>query len=160
MGFLICVSIAIADSANPDLIRIRHEQSNIYEAYILIFFLAINFVINSIFIFFLTTKNRFKSIFNRWSLLRILILSVLGIVSDTIGVFISELIKETSRQLYNYLYAFTLFISVFVLVSMTFYWLYSKKISNDKKTRIIKSIIFGILSNPVWLYLLFLVFDK
>jgi len=48
----------------------------------------------------------------------------------------------------------SLVIIVFILVSLTFYFLYSKIVAVEKKKRLIYSLIFGVLSNPIW-YILY-----
>ncbi len=116
---------------------------------ILIFF-VINLVVNSVIIFALISRDRFKKLFRGPSLLKILLVTALGLVADFIGILCVSLLYTSDFTLGPLL---ILGFIIWILVALNFYLIYSREISDQKKTRIIKAIVFGFISNPFWLSL-------
>ena len=160
--------VAWADSVNPDLLcdtrQICTPSQIAWHNGLDIFFPAfiaylINVLINSVIIFCLIPKNRFQILLSKKSILRILGLTILGLVVDIlIFGFAPDLIggegpsaRFTAQTLRYSL--FTGFLVAF-FVALNFYWIYSSVISNQSRNRIWRSIIFGLISNPVWIYLI------
>jgi len=138
--------------------------SDLFDELINIKAAAINFFINGFFIliFYLVAGINIALFFKLKSLIRLLLVSILGVVIDLIGLISSTLlIRLFLPKMYPHMTSVLLIwnyplvaLIVFILVSLTFYFIYSKIISLDKKGRLLYSAIFGFLSNPIW-YMLY-----
>jgi uncharacterized membrane protein len=148
--------------------------------------LTINLLINSLIIllFFLTAKIGLRIFFKLKSLGRLALITILGYLSDILAIsfigiplaamlsnkfcflgrsalcggtyYKSPIIDRMVTPLSFIAIGLSVLI-VFALVSFIFYKLYSKILTSDSKKRIIYSIIFGIISNPIW-YILYKIF--
>ena len=127
---------------------------------ILLLIYAGNLIINSVIIFVLIPDERFKTIFRGYSILKILGLTVLGLIADLFGSAIGS--GLASVIFHQSIWGQILFsgLMVWILVALNFYWIYSKEVSDQKKTRIIKAVIFGFISNPFWLSLVGWLFTR
>jgi len=101
------------------------------------------------------------------SFVRIVIITVLGYLADFVAMFLAVVVVKILGEIglahtvmwykldfaeiitQPLLLALTVIIA-FILVSLIFYILYSKVIAISRKKRIALSLVFGILSNPVW----------
>lgn len=139
--------------------------------------IALNLVVNFIIILclYFISKANIVSIFRFRSLLAIVFITALGYISDLIGIFFalvlhtrlcflggnfcgntyykSSLSERISSPI-GVLLTIVLTGVIFALVSTIFYFLYSGRLSQDKSVRKKLSMIFGILSNPIWIILI------
>ncbi len=128
--------------------------------------ILLNLVLNSIIILiiYFVSKTNLTAFYKISSLIKIFVITILGYFYDYLAIFLDYVVSKSVIPMY-YKYRLaeliteaiplgTLVIVVFILVSSTFYFLYSKTITTDKKKRLVYSCIFGILSNPLW-YILY-----
>ncbi len=139
----------LADSADPELLRRLGYHAHWYDNFLLglLVFFGVNFLINSLIIFFIIPKNRLKNLLIPSSLVRIAIVSALGLGSDLFGGFVGQTIQGYGNGLDLMLAG----LIIFVLVGLSYYLIYSKVISRDTRRRIRDSIIFSLISNPIWI---------
>jgi hypothetical protein len=94
-----------------------------------------------------------------------MLLTFLGLIADLVGaigsiivtsLFAFSLNPNKGGDDINH-FAFTIIwgLIAWFLVALNFYWIYSKETSDQKRVRVIKAIIFGFISNPFWLSLIF-----
>ena len=141
-------------------------QQQIFSPLFHIKSILLNLVLNSIIILviYFISKTNLKGFYTVSSLIKIFIITILGYFYDYLAIFLDSVVSKLINTPYSkYRLAEliteaiplgTLVIVVFILVSSTFYFLYSKTITTDKKKRLVYSCIFGILSNPLW-YILY-----
>ncbi|MBM3209203.1 hypothetical protein FJZ40_02840 [Candidatus Shapirobacteria bacterium] len=139
--------------------------------------IVINLFINAsvILLFCLLERIRLKTLIGIRSLIKILAITILGyfadfIAFDTTSTFVSlrcrmggglcgnvwyksSLGEKIASPLFSAAFPITIFF-VFVLVTIFFYKIYSNTVSIDKEKRVLYSVVFGIVSNPIW-YLLY-----
>jgi len=106
------------------------------EIYTVVGYFIISLIANALAIVLLMQKSKLKKI-----LFKTTLLTLLYFVADIIGALFCYQIMDQNFELY--------LLVVLILTSASFYWIYSKEISN-KNLLIIKSIFFGILRNPYW----------
>lgn len=143
-----------------------------------IFNIIVNLILNGIIILiFLIIKRSLKIFIKFKSIIQIIGLTILGYMYDMVAIYLIALpilrkLNVPGNKLFGYYMGsfykytneqllaepFSLLIigaTVFVLVAITFYFIYSKNISQSVIKRIFFSLLFGLISNPVW-YLLYL----
>lgn len=140
--------------------------------------IGVNFILNGLIIFFifLVSKATIKLLFELKSIIKLIVITVLGYFADLVSLqflsFITSSCSFTNKWLcgsYKSTFAEKLtsplsvsllipaLILIFIIVFYIFYKFYSEIITFDRNKRIKYSIFFGIFSNPVW-YFLFRIF--
>lgn len=135
--------------------------------------IIVNLILNAILIFliYLVTRTGLRVFYKVGSLIRVIIITILGYFADFIAISLSIITVEILEKigLANtvtwYKLSFEQFVTqplililtvliTFILVFLIFYNLYSKIITLSRRKRIILSLAFGFLSNPIW-YILY-----
>ncbi len=136
----------LAPFVNADLIA--PDASTSYSLLYLVLFLIINFLINLVIVYaLLFSFKKFEQRNKIGKVSRIIYITIIGIVIDILALAIAG-------QVSNYYLKISIIgMTVFVVAGMASYALLFRQ-TLEQKQAVISSIIFGIISNPVWIYLL------
>ena len=165
------------------IVNLRRLNSAVFHAKNIMINILINTVI--VFCLYLLSKKNLRTFLSIGSFLKIGGISLLGYLADMASFFITQfIVKNFCFNLFDSLYCkgalnqqaqekllfpidpislatigTSLFL-IFFLVSLIFYQVYSNFLSTKKKKRIQFSIFFGVLSNPIWYFLLLILLSR
>ncbi|MBX4196861.1 hypothetical protein KW805_04705 [Candidatus Pacearchaeota archaeon] len=147
LAFLSLIPFASADIVSPRGLDLLARLSPVY---VIPSFLIINFIINLVIIqILLYAFKNFKKTGGIKQIYRVIFITIIGMIIDWFAF-------ATTGYVYGYYQGAFIVGSLVLVVAGTASYLLMFKKSLEKKQAIISSIVFGIISNPIWLYLLLL----
>ena len=144
-------------------INIKRMYSPVLHTKYFLFDLLLNSSIIIVFYLIGTlSMQKFAMFFQPASLLRVILITVIGYTLDLLAVYGLAMgiwhrfhFGATQLEFIRIPVVLVLIgLFVFIFVSLGFYFLYASLIFSEKKKKIFLSMLFGILSNPVWYLLL------